>query len=87
MFRKTLMVLLLLTTAANARDFCHRADEAQLGTHSCYTNVDKDSVHSPAPAQAPPPGATAQCRDNDWSFSRHHSGTCSSHGGVKTWLR
>jgi len=40
---------------------------------------------SAASAQ-PPPGATAQCRDGTYSFSRHHSGTCSYHGGVAVWL-
>jgi hypothetical protein len=34
----------------------------------------------------PPPGATAICRDGDYSYSTHHSGTCSGHGGVKQWL-
>ncbi|MBV8788539.1 MAG: DUF3761 domain-containing protein [Mycobacterium sp.] len=33
-----------------------------------------------------PPGATAICRDGDYSFSTHHTGTCSGHGGVKQWL-
>jgi Protein of unknown function (DUF3761) len=33
-----------------------------------------------------PPGATAQCRDGTYSFSQHHSGTCSHHGGVAVWL-
>jgi hypothetical protein len=31
-------------------------------------------------------GATAQCRDGTYSFSQHHSGTCSYHGGVAAWL-
>jgi hypothetical protein len=35
---------------------------------------------------APPPGATAQCRDGSYSYSQHHSGTCSYHGGVAVWL-
>ena len=35
---------------------------------------------------APPPGATALCRDGTYSYSTHHSGTCSHHGGVKRWL-
>lgn len=35
---------------------------------------------------APPPGATAKCRDGTYSYSRHHSGTCSHHGGVAKWL-
>ena len=34
----------------------------------------------------PPPGATAMCRDGDYSYSTHHSGTCSGHGGVRPWL-
>ncbi|WP_081287615.1 DUF3761 domain-containing protein [Mycobacterium asiaticum] len=33
-----------------------------------------------------PPGATAICRDGDYSFSTHSSGTCSGHGGVKQRL-
>jgi hypothetical protein len=33
-----------------------------------------------------PPGATAVCRDGTYSYSRHHSGTCSRHGGVARWL-
>jgi hypothetical protein len=39
-----------------------------------------------AVADAPPPGATARCRDGSYSFSQHHSGTCSYHGGVAVWL-
>jgi hypothetical protein len=34
----------------------------------------------------PPAGATARCRDGHYSFSQHHSGTCSDHGGVAVWL-
>ena len=35
---------------------------------------------------APPAGATALCRDGSYSYSQHHSGTCSQHGGVAQWL-
>jgi len=35
---------------------------------------------------APPPGATAKCKDGTYSFSQHRSGTCSRHGGVAVWL-
>jgi Protein of unknown function (DUF3761) len=35
---------------------------------------------------APPPGATVRCRDGTYSYSQHHSGTCSWHGGVAAWL-
>ena len=33
-----------------------------------------------------PTGATAKCKDGTYSKSAHHSGTCSSHGGVAEWL-
>jgi hypothetical protein len=33
-----------------------------------------------------PTGATAKCKDGTYSKSQHHSGTCSSHGGVSEWL-
>jgi hypothetical protein len=39
-----------------------------------------------AATAAAPPGATAQCRDGTFSYSLHHSGTCSHHGGVAVWL-
>lgn len=51
-----------------------------------YTNVDGNKVPGPVSAPAAPPGATAQCNDGTWSFSQHHQGTCSSHGGVARWL-
>lgn len=31
-------------------------------------------------------GATAKCNDGFFSYSQHHSGTCSWHGGVEEWL-
>lgn len=40
----------------------------------------------PVGAAASPPGATAFCRDGTYSYSKHHSGTCSAHGGVRRWL-
>jgi hypothetical protein len=33
-----------------------------------------------------PPGTTARCVDGSYSFSQHHSGTCSHHGGVAVWF-
>lgn len=51
-----------------------------------YANVDGNTVPDPVSAAAPPAGATAQCNDGTYSFSQHHSGTCSSHGGVSRWL-
>lgn len=41
---------------------------------------------SVAAAGSAPAGATARCRDGTYSYSRHHRGTCSHHGGVAVWL-
>jgi peptidoglycan hydrolase-like protein with peptidoglycan-binding domain len=58
-----------------------------LSTGTYYSNVNGSSVHSPASSSnGIPAGATAQCRDSTYSFSLHHSGTCSHHGGVSVWL-
>jgi hypothetical protein len=40
---------------------------------------------NPAPVANHPPGATAKCNDGSYSYSAHHSGTCSYHGGVATF--
>jgi Protein of unknown function (DUF3761) len=60
----------------------------QLDNNNSYTNVDGNQVHSPANTVdgSVPAGATAQCGDGTYSFSQHHSGTCSHHGGVAEWL-
>jgi hypothetical protein len=31
-------------------------------------------------------GATARCKDGEYSHALHHTGACSRHGGVATWL-
>jgi hypothetical protein len=54
-----------------------------------YTNSTGNCVEdptAPVPGQGAPSGATAKCRDGDWSYSQHHSGTCSGHGGVQAWV-
>jgi hypothetical protein len=51
-----------------------------------YINKDGQRVQSPTYSKTVPPGATAQCRDGTYSFSRNHRGTCSHHGGVSKWL-
>ena len=51
-----------------------------------YTNKDGQRVQSPTYYDKTPSGATAQCRDGTYSFSQHHQGTCSHHGGVAKWL-
>lgn len=52
-----------------------------------YTATSGDRVHRPMRAERQPAGATAKCRDGTWSFSEHHRGTCSYHGGVEQWLK
>jgi hypothetical protein len=52
----------------------------------CYDNSSGTCVEDPTAAPTPPPGATALCRDGDYSFSEHCSGTCSGHHGVREWL-
>lgn len=58
----------------------------QLSNNHYHINSDGRRVHSPAKAASVPPGAIAVCRDGSYSFSQHHRGTCSYHGGVSRWL-
>jgi hypothetical protein len=51
-----------------------------------YVNTAGNTVCRPAASESAPPGATAQCRDGDYSYSQSRSGTCSGHGGVAHWL-
>ena len=61
--------------------------QTTLSNNRRYTNVDGQSVHSPAySSSGVPAGATAQCADGTYSFSMHRQGTCSHHGGVTKWL-
>jgi hypothetical protein len=43
---------------------------------------------APAPSRMGqvPSGASAQCRDGTYSYSKNRRGTCSHHGGVATWM-
>ena len=56
------------------------------GSGDYYTNSEGHHVHRPVHARHVPAGATARCRDGTFSFSEHHRGTCSHHGGVAVWL-
>jgi hypothetical protein len=62
------------------------ADTEPVCGSNSYRNSDGQCVHDPVAANSPPPGATAQCNDGTYSFSKHHSGTCSGHHGVAVWL-
>jgi hypothetical protein len=54
-----------------------------------YKNSSGSCVHSPIKIKTKgstwPAGTTAKCFDGTYSFSLHHSGTCSHHGGVAIW--
>lgn len=62
-------------------------DEGDLQTHGHYKNIDGQDVHSPSKSKSGivPAGASAQCGDGTFSFSKHARGTCSHHGGVANW--
>jgi len=62
--------------------------ESQFVEHGHYTNKSGANVHSPAHTVTghAPAGASAKCGDGTFSFSQHHQGTCSHHGGVAAWL-
>jgi uncharacterized protein YraI len=53
-----------------------------------YTNSAGEHIRSPTRTTdgLAPAGASAQCRDGTYSFSRSRRGTCSHHGGVARWL-
>lgn len=55
-------------------------------SNGSYVNSSGDTVCSPSYSPSTPSGATAKCRDGTYSYSQHHSGTCSYHGGVAQWL-
>jgi hypothetical protein len=51
-----------------------------------YVNSSGHLVHSPSCGNdSEPPRHTATCRDGSISYSEHHRGTCSNHGGVAHW--
>jgi hypothetical protein len=51
-----------------------------------YQNVADSCGHNPTQGLTPPPGATALCRDGDYSFNARRARTCADHGGVAEWL-
>jgi hypothetical protein len=69
-------------------------------TASATATVTKSAVANTNKAKKPPAkrakpkadqssheGATAECNDGTYSYSAHHRGTCSHHGGVKRWFK
>ena len=77
----------LTRSDANSILASHPTWTTPISNSTYYKNVNGSSVHSPAYTSTVPAGATAQCGDGTYSFSLHHSGTCSHHGGVASWLQ
>ncbi len=51
-----------------------------------YRASDGEMVHGPTRGRNPAYGrVSAACRDGTQSYSHHHRGTCSGHGGVAAW--
>jgi hypothetical protein len=50
-----------------------------------YINSSGHQVHSPSCGRPEEGHRSAVCRDGSISFSEHHRGTCSHHGGVARW--
>ncbi len=84
--------------AAKAAEAPAAAAPAAAATATAAAPAAKAAVTKTAPAAAStkaptaaadasdPAGATAKCKDGTFSHSKHHSGTCSRHGGVGEWL-
>lgn len=77
------VALLLATLAAAAGVGAGSSHAAVTCKSGYYRNVSHVCVKRPSSSAA---GATARCRDGTYSYSRHASGTCSGHGGVRTWI-
>jgi Protein of unknown function (DUF3761) len=72
--------------SATASDANSKQTTANCANSGTYVNSKGETVKRPENCSSAPEGATAQCRDGTYSFSRSHRGTCSHHGGVAKWL-
>ncbi len=84
MIRFTLVAVATLALVAPAAARPHHAYVGG-GGDAYYTNVSGHRVHRPISSSRKPAGASGHCGDRTWSFSEHHQGTCSRHGGVAEW--
>ena len=75
---RAFLVLPLLAGLAFARD--------SRSSQSYYRSSDGTTVHGPTLENSAAYGrVSADCRDGTHSYSHHHQGTCSGHGGVADW--
>jgi hypothetical protein len=84
----TLSALLVIHPAIAKTHTPTTQSDNELIEQGDYTNSEGKQIHRPAHTKSGnvPDGATAKCRDDSYSFSTHHRGTCSRHGGVSEWL-
>jgi len=80
-----LLAVSVLPTLALGHGYSPRAYPSRSHSSLYYTNVSGHRVHRPMFSAHPPHGWSAQCADGSYSFSEHHRGTCSHHGGVSRW--
>jgi resuscitation-promoting factor RpfB len=76
------------SSSASQTSGAPRNDTAKVkcADNGTYVNSKGQTVPRPENCSAAPKGATAQCRDGTYSFSKSRRGTCSHHGGVAQWL-
>jgi hypothetical protein len=74
------------TAAAPAAAAPAPAAAPAASTTAAKSSTATKSAPTTAASNTDPTGATAKCKDGTYSKSAHHSGTCSSHGGVAEWL-
>jgi hypothetical protein len=66
----------VLSQPANARDYNRRGDYYQSSDGTMVHVPEKDGEHGKE---------SAVCGDGTHSYSHHHQGACSHHGGVARW--
>lgn len=72
--------------AAPASGAAMTAAPAAAAPAAAMTAAPAAAAKAPAAAGAAPAGATAKCKDGSYSKSKSHSGACSKHGGVDSFL-
>ena len=76
------------TTSAEKKGACkgHKGVAQWLAAAPASTPAPAATAPTTAAPAGAPAGATALCKDGTYSKSKHRSGSCSKHGGVKDWL-
>lgn len=83
---KTGYVYYLFLKTPESNNYSTGTEKSENHEFKYYTNSKGEKVQSPARYDTAPAGATAECNDGTYSFSKSRRGTCSHHGGVKRWL-